>query len=417
MTPDVVLPPSGPAPAAPVPPAGDPWKQRGRLALVIGNVLLAIGGVGLIVYLGIRADSAQAIALGIGLGLLPLPLVGLFYWWIDRYDPEPRRYVVSAFLWGAVGAVGIALIFNDLLADTFDLTDSATATFVAPFVEETGKGLFLLATFLRARRVLGGLLDGLFYAGVVGLGFAFVENVLYYSVSYLGGPELGVSGAQGATATFAIRGLVSPFAHPLFTSALGLALGFAVLTRSWWARVPIVILGWAGSMLMHGLWNGSISYVGPLGFILFYLALMLVFAGFLVLAVMLRQRESVVLRRSLSYLAQRGWIDPTELPWLTWFGYRSQARRHARDNGGPEAVRALRRYQRLTTDLAFSHDAVMLRRPLHRGVEHTLAVRAEMDELRPRLVLPPPLTPLPRPPLPPVHPAYVAPGVPSGPWS
>ncbi|WP_229055063.1 PrsW family intramembrane metalloprotease [Aeromicrobium sp. Leaf350] len=415
MTVDAAPPTPGPdlAPA----PVRDPWKQRGRLALLIGNGVLGIAAVGLIIYLGIRADSARAVVLGIALGLIPLPLVGLFYWWMDRYDPEPRRYVVAAFLWGAAGAVGIALVFNELLATTFDLSDSATATFVAPFVEETGKGLFLLATFLRARRVIGGLLDGLLFAGVVGLGFAFVENVLYYSASYLGGPELGISGAQGATATFVIRGIVSPFAHPLFTSALGLAIGFAVLTRSWWARVPIVIGGWIGSMVLHGMWNGSISYVGPLGFILFYLLLMLVFAGFVVLAVMLRLRQFAVLRRSLSYLAQRGWIHPAELPWLTWFGYRAQARRHAREHGGREAVRDLRRYQALATDLAFSHDGVMLRRPLRRGVDHTLAVRAEMDEIRPRLHLPPALTPLPRPPVPQPFPAYFGPGAPPRPWS
>ncbi len=288
-----------------------------------------------------------------------------------------------------------------LASEVFDLSDEASATFSAPLVEESAKGLFLLLTFLRARRVIGGVMDGLFYAGVVGLGFAFVENIGYYTMSYLGGPELGISGTQGATATFVIRGVVSPFAHPLFTTSLGLAIGLAVVTRSWWARVPLVIGGWAGSVLLHGLWNGSISYAGILGFALLYLALVLVFIGFLVLAVMLRVRQFAVLRRSLSYLAQRGWLHPAELPWLSWFGYRSQARRHAREHGGRDAVRAVRRYQRLATDLAFTHDAVMTGCPVRRGVDHTLAVRAEMDALRPTLQLPPAIAPLSRGPVPP----------------
>lgn len=380
-------------------PVKDPWRQRGRLPLLIGTGLLGVGAVALVVYFGYRADSARAVAVGLALGVVPLPLLGLFYWWIDRYEPEPRRYVVAAFLWGAAGAVGIALVFNELLASTFDLSDGQTATFVAPFVEETAKGLFLLATFLRARRVIGGVLDGLFYAGVVGLGFAFIENILYYSASYLGGPELGLGGAQGATATFAIRGLLSPFAHPLFTASLGLAIGLAVLQRSWWARVPLVLGGWAGSMLLHGLWNGSISYAGIAGFALFYLLLVVVFAGFVTLAIVLRQRQFVVLRRSLSYVADRGWIHPAELPWLTYVGYRAQARRHARDLGGRDAAALVRRYQALATRLAFVHDAVMLRRPGRDGVERTLAIRAEMDALRPRLQLPPAIAPLPRPPL------------------
>ncbi len=395
------------------PPVKDPRRQRGRLPLMIGTGLLGVAAVGLVVYFGFRADSAQAVGVGLALGLVPLPLLGLFYWWIDRYEPEPRRYVAAAFLWGAGGAAGIALVVNTFLSESLGLTDGQTATFVAPLVEETAKGLFLLATFLRARKVIGGVLDGLFYAGVVGLGFAFIENIIYYSASYLGGPELGISGTQGATATFVIRGVVSPFAHPLFTASLGLALGLAVLTRSWWARVPLVVGGWAGSMLLHGLWNGSLSYAGIAGFALLYLVLVLVFIGFVALAIILRQRQFVVLRRSLSYVADRGWIHPAELPWLTWFGYRAQARRHAKAQGGSEAAAAVRRYQRLATQLAFVHDAVMLGRPGRRGVERTLAIRAEMDALRPQLRLPPAIAPLPRPPVL-EAPQYAAPPVP---WS
>ncbi|MEG9225178.1 PrsW family intramembrane metalloprotease [Aeromicrobium sp. Sec7.5] len=400
-------------PDAALPPVTDPWRQRGRLPLMIGTVLLGVAAVGLVVFFGFRAESARAVGVGLALGLVPLPLLGLFYWWIDRYEPEPRRYVLAAFLWGTAGAVGIALVGNTFLSESLDLTDAQTATFVAPLVEETAKGLFLVATFLRARRVIGGVLDGLFYAGLVGLGFAFIENIIYYSASYLGGPELGVSGAQGATATFVIRGVVSPFAHPLFTASLGLALGAAVLTRSWWARVPLVLGGWAGSMVLHGLWNGSISYAGIAGFALLYLVLVLVFFGFVALVIVLRQRQFVVLRRSLSYVADRGWIHPAELPWLTWFGYRAQARRHAKVQGGSEAAAAVRRYQSLATQLAFVHDAVMLGRPGRRGVERTLAIRAQMDELRPQLRLPPALAPLPRP-VTPAPPRYAVPPVP---WS
>lgn len=400
-------------PDAALPPAKDPRRQRGRLLLVIGTWLLALVGVGGIVFFSVRADSPGAAGLAIALGLLPLPLLVLFYWWIDRYDPEPRRYVLAAFVWGAVGAVAISLALEIWAADLFDLSDEQSATFSAPLVEESAKGLFLLATLLRARRAIGGVLDGLFYAGLVGLGFAFVENVGYYTASYLGGPELGLGGTQGATATFVIRGVVSPFAHPLFTSALGVGIGLAVLSRSWWARVPLVLGGWAGSVLLHGLWNGSLSYAGIAGFALLYLVLVLVFVGFVALAFVLRQRQFTVLRRSLSYVADRGWIHPAELPWLTWFGYRAQARRHAKAEGGREAAAAVRRYQRLATQLAFVHDAVMVGRPGRRGVERTRAIRAEMDALRPQLRLPAAIAPLPRP----VAPMPMTYAVPPVPWS
>ncbi|MFT4298025.1 MAG: PrsW family intramembrane metalloprotease [Aeromicrobium sp.] len=383
-----------PATASPPVPQ-DPWLQRGRLALVVGVAVLAVVGLGAVGFFLFRTHSWHGSGLAIVLGLIPLPLVALFYWWLDRYEPEPLRYALAAFAWGAVGAVAISIGLEAWSAWAFDLSDQQSATFAAPLVEESAKGVFLLATFLRARRVIGGVLDGIFYAGVVALGFAFVENIGYYTMSYLGGPDLGVSGAQGAVGTFVVRGVASPFAHPLFTSCFGIALGLAVAVRPVWARVPIVAGGWLASVLMHGLWNGSISYVGPVAFALFYLVLMVVFAGYVTLSILLRRRQFVVACRSLSYMAQRGWIEPHDIAWLTWFGYRAQAQQHAFRAAGPAARDAVRRYQRLATELAFVHDAVMLRRPVVRGIERTRFLRSEIEALRPGLILPQSIDPLP----------------------
>ena len=40
--------------------------------------------------------------------------------------------------------------------------------------------------------------------------------------------------------TFVVRGLFSPFAHPLFTSAFGIAIGLAVTRKSWWAKAALL---------------------------------------------------------------------------------------------------------------------------------------------------------------------------------
>ena len=50
----------------------------------------------------------------------------------------------------------------------------------APIVEEAGKGLFLVAVVIFRRAQIHGLLDGLIYGALVGVGFAFVEDILYY---------------------------------------------------------------------------------------------------------------------------------------------------------------------------------------------------------------------------------------------
>lgn len=366
-------------------------RQRGRTLLM---VLVGLGGMVGLVAAGIFAATAgdvEGARLVVLYAFIPLPVLWLVYWWLDRYEPEPRRYKIAAFVWGAVGAVAIALGAQVLVAAVADLSEAELATYVAPLSEEPAKGLFLLFTFLRWRRIIDGFLDGLVVAGLVGLGFAFVENIGYYAASYLGSPEIPVAGAEGASVTFFVRGVVSPFAHPLFTSAFGIALGLAVLVRSRVLKVLIGVVGMAVSVALHGLWNASLAYGDGLGFVLVYLALAVVLLVVAVFAVVTRVRQVRTLERSLSYVAERGWIHPAEIPYLSRFGYRTAARRHARSEHGRTAGRIVRRYQRLATEMAFLHDAIMSGRTKPHGVERTYALLDAMYALRPALRLPPPL--------------------------
>ena len=63
------------------------------------------------------------------------------------------------------------------------------------------------------REQVHGLLDGIIYGALVGIGFAFVEDIVYY---------LGSLNSELAS-VFLVRGIIGPFAHPLFTSATGSA--------------------------------------------------------------------------------------------------------------------------------------------------------------------------------------------------
>ena len=82
------------------------------------------------------------------------------------------------------------------------------------------------------RHELDGVLDGIVYAGMVGIGFAFTENILYLAAAYDGTDGLGPGGTEALTGTFILRCLVSPFAHPLFTAFIGIGVGLAVTSRS-----------------------------------------------------------------------------------------------------------------------------------------------------------------------------------------
>jgi RsiW-degrading membrane proteinase PrsW (M82 family) len=369
----------------------DPVRQRGRGLLILLVGLTAVAGVVGGVFISASAGEPAGAGLSVLYAVIPLPFLWWAYWWLDRYEPEPRRYKIAAFVWGAVVAVAIALSLQIFIQKTWDVSDPDMASIVAPLTEEPAKCLLLLLTFLRSRRVIDGFIDGLTYAGIVGLGFAFVENIGSYAAAYLGSPDIKIAGAQGVTTTFIVRGIFSPFAHPLFTSAFGIAVGLAVARKSKGTKWLFGIVGLAVSISLHALWNGSLSYAGGAGFLLSYLFLGVVLVVLTTLATIARIHQVRVLERSLRYVAERGWIHPDEIPYLSRFSYRRAARRYAEDQFGKPAGEAVKRYQRLATDMAFLHDAVMTGRTKPHGIERTYAMLDAMYALRPYLRFPPAL--------------------------
>jgi len=54
------------------------------------------------------------------------------------------------------------------------------AVISAPIVEESAKAFILFVLFFWKKDEFDGIVDGIVYAGMVGLGFAMTENILYY---------------------------------------------------------------------------------------------------------------------------------------------------------------------------------------------------------------------------------------------
>ncbi len=377
---------------SPLPPLVDPYRQRGRKLLVVLVWCAAAVGLGGVVFLASTSGSLAGASMALIYALIPLPMLLFTYWWLDRVEPEPFRYLAAAFTWGAVVAVAIALPLEIGMAK-LGMSDNWLMAFGAPVAEEFAKGLFLLLTMIRLRRVIDGVLDGLIVSGLVAVGFAATENVGYYAASYLGfDEEIPLSGAQMATATFVVRGLFSPFAHPLFTAAVGVAIGIAASTKSSRRRKAIIAAGFLASIGLHALWNGSLLVGEGLGFLLAYVVLggLLVAAG--ILAIVLRVRQFEILTTSLTHVAGRGWLHPAEVPWLVRFNRRRQCRDYAKLHG-PTAAEAVKRYQMLATEMAFVHDAVMTGRAKPNGVAQTYALLDQMWLLRPHLRFPPALPP------------------------
>lgn len=380
-----------PAPA--VPPAIPPAVTRkhgirGVLFTVIVALGLLVGALIMAVVL-LAIGRPEALAIGLVLAVVPVgPLVAC-YLWLDRYEPEPVRLLAVAFAWGALVATGAAVLLQTADAVLNSTDEIWSAVVMAPITEEAGKGAFVLLLLWSRRHVIDGVLDGLVYAGLVGIGFAFTENILYFAGAYTGGPELGPGGLESATALFVLRGIFSPFAHPLFTSAIGIGVGIMVSTRSGLLRVVAPVVGYVVAVGLHAAWNASAFLEGGQYFVLTYLFAMV--PGFFVLvglAIWFRVREGGILSRSMTDLARRGYIHPDEVPWLVRLPARRSARSNAALRGGPGAGQMMREYQQQAIEFAALHHRVMRGTAPRDFAERGALMAQRLAALRAHLMLP-----------------------------
>jgi RsiW-degrading membrane proteinase PrsW (M82 family) len=333
---------------------------RARVGLTVGIVLavicaLAALGADLLESLGSGHHSVAPFLIALPFALLPVPLFVALVLLLDRLEPEPRAHLVFAFLWGAGVAALFALLINT--AGLLFITQPAlgttngdyiSATFGAPVVEETLKGAFLFGMVWRRRSEFDGPTDGIIYAAMVGLGFAMMENIGYY-IEALVRPTVG--GAQLLGFTFVLRGVLSPFAHPIFTSMTGLGAAYtASHRRAWWA-LP---LGWLGAMTLHGTWNG-LSKFGFSGVAIAYAILFCVFIGLIVVLVKDRRRIIGLIWRVLPGYAPTGLVTLWDVQMLSTVDGRRHARTWARATGGRPAGVAMADYQLAATELALLH--------------------------------------------------------------
>lgn len=331
-----------------------PWRVRLARWVAVAAVVVLLGLAGLLTVLAVStATGPQGLVVGLVLAVLPVvPVVAVFLW-LDRYEAEPPELLVVAFGWGAAVATLVALVLNTASMEVIAAAGGDptwAAVLVAPFVEEGAKGLGVLAVWLLRRREFDGVVDGIVYAGLVGIGFAFIENVLYLGTAFVEG------GASGAATVFVVRAVFSPFAHPLFTMAVGVGVGLATRRGgAWWLAVP---LGWLVAVMLHGLWNlAAISSLS--GFVVGYVLVQVpLFGAAILLAVLARRREGRLVARHLGVYAATGWLTPGEVRMLASLPERAAARSWAHRTLGDDARAAMRDFQELATELAFLRERV-----------------------------------------------------------
>lgn len=321
--------------------------------------------------------GAGASAVGLVLALIPLAIVLFGVRLIDRWEPEPLSLIIFALAWGGVASVGIALLVDLMLAMAVGLrSDFFTSVIQAPFVEEVAKGLGVLLVFVIGRRAFDGPIDGVVYGALIGAGFAFTENIQYFGTSLIDG------GVPQLTFTFILRGLVSPFAHAMFTALTGYAVGLAARRGATAGRaLGAGSLGLLGAIALHAYWNGA-SVLGD--FLVLYLTTQVpLFLGFIFTIVALRKEEARLTQRRLGEYAAAGWFTPEEVLMLTTPGGRRAGMQWAAGLRGDRRI-LMRSFIRDATALAavrqravHGHDAYAAADE-HALLTRTRATRAQL---------------------------------------
>ncbi|MCA9692129.1 MAG: PrsW family intramembrane metalloprotease [Myxococcales bacterium] len=319
-----------------------------RFAALAGLLVCAALGLLVLALFGVQAGLV-ATALGFTIACLPAPVYVALVLWIDRFEAEPPRLLALAFFLGATLSVFTAALLNTFVGDALMAVPGMELLTLASggAIEELTKGAILVTLFLWRRDEFDGVIDGIVYAGMVGLGFAMMENVQYYGQAALAG------GLQGSARLFILRGCMAPFAHPLFTSVTGIALGLALRTRSRALRAIAAIAGLSLAAALHAVWNIAAAY-GAATFMSAYLYLMapLFALGLGIIAVELR-REGRCVREQLAPEREAGLITQDEHARLgSVFGRLGESWGALRRGGLPALRASIRRHQ-IASELAF----------------------------------------------------------------
>ncbi|WP_142002257.1 PrsW family intramembrane metalloprotease [Amycolatopsis cihanbeyliensis] len=325
---------------------------------VLGLVAVALCAL-LLFGLGTARVGVLAVVIGVVAAVVPVAVVVATFLWIDRWEPEPGRLLLLSFFWGACIATLTALLINDTAATVGDMLlgsgngHKISAIVSAPLVEEAVKAVPVLAVFLLRPREFDGVVDGIVYAGFSAAGFAFTENIYYFGRAFAE-HGLGDGTSAGVLAAFILRGVLSPFTHPLFTVLTGIGIGVAARSTSRRPRVLAPLGGYLAAISLHALWNAAATIGGATTFLNVYFLIMVpMFIGVLLLVLWQRRREQRIIAAALPAMVRARWIAPSEVELLASLSGRRQWRRQAARESGRRAAAAVAAYQASVTELAF----------------------------------------------------------------
>ena len=294
--------------------------------------------------------------LALAAGILPMVVYALILWWFDRYEKEPLALLIAAFFWGAVPAIVFSIIAELILDIPISyFVEPAAAnligtTVVAPIAEELFKGIMLGILLLFFRREIDSPLDGIVYGGLVGFGFAAVENVLYFASAFMEG-GLG----DLAFLTF-FRAFLFGLNHALFTGFIGLGMALARTASNRLVKISAPVAGLLLGIMAHGIHNASVTLGAELCWPCLF-AFLSDWGGVLILLAVIVWSLVREQRWIVAFLAdevESGVLSRTDYDVVCSSLKRVMMRTNALFSGNLRRWWNLDRYFRLATELAFN---------------------------------------------------------------
>lgn len=189
----------------------------------------------------------------LSLAVAPVALLLFVVYKSDKYEKEPLGMLILAFV------LGILSIPMDLLTVALiNVVYTGSTVFYSAFLEagipeELCKWtLFMLAIW--RNKNFNEFFDGIVYACFIGLGFAFVENIMYV---------FGESSLLGAVGVSLLRAGLAVPAHFLFGVLMGYCLSMAKYYPE--QRKKYLVLSLIIPMAAHGIYDYILMLISALG--------------------------------------------------------------------------------------------------------------------------------------------------------
>jgi RsiW-degrading membrane proteinase PrsW (M82 family) len=215
----------------------------------------AIGVLLIITYMALSAGIWKSASAFMGFALSGMaafvfPFLWCAAWWfLDFKEREPVRILVTLFFWGMLSAL-MAIGINSIAGIVLGIIGLGflSTLLVAPIAEEAYKGSGVV--LLSEHHEFGSIEDGIIYGFVIGMGFAFIENWIYFLDTPLG------SDIISWITLFILRSIVFSANHGAYTAITGAVIALFV-SRGFKAPGLGILIGMPIAATFHMMHNSA----------------------------------------------------------------------------------------------------------------------------------------------------------------